>query len=99
MKRLLWLILIIMALTGCSSGTYAVSLGGVPRFGVRIGTAPITGPEYTSESVVLDAAQEFGVPASLALALMSQESGGDPNSISSAGARGLLQVMPATAVG
>ncbi len=54
-------------------------------------------PQNDTETLVLAAADEFGVTHSLALALMEQESGGDPNSVSWAGARGLLQVMPGTA--
>ena len=44
-------------------------------------------------------ADQYGVPRPLAHALMGQESGGDPGAVSSAGARGLMQVMPATAAG
>lgn len=39
---------------------------------------------------------ETGVPASMLLAVAAQESGFDPNAVSSAGAQGLMQFIPAT---
>lgn len=41
--------------------------------------------------------QQHGLPMGLLSAVMSQESGGDPNAVSPAGARGPFQLMPATA--
>jgi soluble lytic murein transglycosylase-like protein len=41
-------------------------------------------------------AEELGIPKSLARALVKQESGGNPNAVSPAGARGITQVMPGT---
>jgi soluble lytic murein transglycosylase-like protein len=43
------------------------------------------------------AARESGVPQGLLHAVLMNESGGDPNAISAAGAEGLMQLMPATA--
>lgn len=40
--------------------------------------------------------QKYGVPVEWILGVMMQESGGDPNAGSSAGARGLMQLMPGT---
>lgn len=42
-------------------------------------------------------AQQSGVPPALIAAIMSAESGGNPDAVSSAGAEGVLQMMPSTA--
>ena len=43
------------------------------------------------------ASQRHEVPAALLLAVIMEESGGDPDAVSGRGARGLMQLMPATA--
>ncbi len=48
-------------------------------------------------TMLTDAANRYGVPPQLAIAVAQQESGGDPNSVSSSGAQGVMQLMPATA--
>ncbi len=47
--------------------------------------------------MVEDAARRHGIDPALAHALVRQESGGNPNAISPVGARGVMQLMPATA--
>lgn len=51
--------------------------------------------DYTS--AITSTAIQYGVDPSLALAVANQESGMNPNAVSSAGAIGLFQLMPATA--
>lgn len=50
-------------------------------------------------SMVVREANDLGVPASLALAVAHAESNFNPRALSRAGARGVLQIMPATARG
>lgn len=45
------------------------------------------------------ASATYSVPASLLAAVAKQESGFDPSAVSSAGAEGLMQIMPSTAAG
>jgi soluble lytic murein transglycosylase len=51
---------------------------------------PVAAPD-----VLVHQARERGVDPALAAALIRQESGFDPDAVSAAGARGLMQVMPA----
>lgn len=45
---------------------------------------------------LVEASQRFGVPVAWIRAVLRAESAGDPRAISSAGAMGLMQIMPAT---
>jgi soluble lytic murein transglycosylase-like protein len=53
--------------------------------------------DRSSRSIVRDAALEARIDPALAEAVAEQESGFDPHAISSAGAEGLMQLMPSTA--
>lgn len=48
-------------------------------------------------SIVAEQSRAHAVPPTLIRAVISQESGGDPSAISTAGAMGLMQLMPGTA--
>jgi len=49
--------------------------------------------------IIVEEAENSRVPTALALAVARIESDFDPNALSSAGARGVMQIMPATARG
>lgn len=51
----------------------------------------------TIAAMVQAAAQQYGVDPNLALAVAQRESNLNPNAVSSAGAQGVMQLMPATA--
>ncbi len=49
------------------------------------------------DGLISDAAQKFGIDKNLIKAVISQESAGNPYAVSRAGAKGLMQLMDATA--
>lgn len=57
---------------------------------------PSRAPMRPYAAFVAEAAQRFGVPEPWIWAVMRAESRGDPRAVSSAGARGLMQIMPKT---
>lgn len=50
-------------------------------------------------NAVLQASRTYSVPVDIILSVIEQESGFNPKAISKAGAKGLMQLMPATAAG
>ena len=55
------------------------------------------GSKATYDPIVRDMAGKFGVPAQLIHSIIKVESDYDPRAVSSKGAKGLMQLMPATA--
>jgi len=60
-------------------------------------TSPTEYNQSAIESLVADYARQYGLQESLIYAVIRVESNGDPNAVSRAGARGLMQLMPGTA--
>ena len=60
-------------------------------------TAPEAGGREQVKKMICAAAQKHQVPEQLALAVAKAESGYDPAAVSSAGASGVMQLMPDTA--
>ena len=74
------------AVAGCSGGGF-----------LPFGTGPHMMEERQLNAIVSEESRAHNVPSTLVRAVISQESGGDPSAISSAGAMGLMQLMPGTA--
>ncbi|MDQ8045214.1 MAG: lytic transglycosylase domain-containing protein [Solirubrobacteraceae bacterium] len=75
------------ALDSASSTSGATNVSSV--------STPVSGTPYASE--INAAAQKYGIDPSLLAGLVKQESGFNPNATSAVGAKGLTQLMPATA--
>lgn len=84
MKRLLGILGTSFLLCACSGGSY-------------LPYAPHAMSASALHQLVSDASKDNGVPPGLVRAVMMAESAGDPSAISSAGAQGLMQLMPGTA--
>ena len=82
----------------------SLSGGGQPGMNVQ---PPVMGPDSTPTAIppgvqmrmpqINQAASQYGVRPELAAGMLSQESGGDPNAVSPAGAQGIAQLQPGTA--
>jgi len=57
----------------------------------------LSGSGEKFENIINEAAERYQIPAKLIQAVIQQESNFNPNAISSAGAGGLMQLMPQTA--
>jgi len=76
-------------------GTPALSALGATPYSAPVSSTTVAGTPYAS--LFAQAQTRYGVPATLLTAVAQRESGFDPNAVSAAGARGLMQLMPSTA--
>ncbi|MFI2857456.1 lytic transglycosylase domain-containing protein [Paenibacillus sp. JSM ZJ436] len=67
--------------------------------GVTAAKEHTTGTSVSYDGLIQAAAQRYGVPADLIKAVIDTESSFNPQAVSSAGAKGLMQLMDATARG
>lgn len=85
-----------------ADGSAAVRLAGASSFagvsGAPAGSALAQAPAQYA-ALFRQAEAKYGVPATLLAAVAKQESAFNPGAVSSAGAIGLMQIMPATASG
>ena len=79
-------LVVFAAVAGCSGGGFLPFEQG-----------PHSMPVGELDHIVSAQSQAYNVPAPLIRAVIQQESGRDPSAISSAGAMGLMQLMPGTA--
>jgi soluble lytic murein transglycosylase-like protein len=86
MKGLLGIVATLALLYGCSGGGY------LPYSPHALDPSQI-------HALVAGASQNNGVPAGLVRAILMAESAGDPAAVSTAGAQGLMQLMPGTSAG
>ena len=82
---------------GSSLDTTARVATGAGSAAIRTDSGVSASTPYAS--IINAAAARTGVPAALIAAVAKQESGFNPSAVSSAGAQGIMQLMPATAKG
>jgi hypothetical protein len=83
----------------CAVLLLAAALAGCAGTGSAVAqSAPTAGPAvaHPYAADIAEAAHRFGIPAGWIAAVLGAESDGDPLAVSSAGAMGLMQLMPAT---
>lgn len=84
-------------------GTGPVARDTLATSAPKVAAGGLAAPEWAAPAVkrwwpqIQDVAREFGLDPHLLASQMQKESGGRPHLVSPAGAKGLMQLMPATA--
>jgi soluble lytic murein transglycosylase-like protein len=86
MRQIALVVLLLVALAGCESRFLPPTLSG------NISSARLG-------SIIRDSAARYSISPGLVRAVVMAESAGNVGAVSSAGAQGLMQLMPATAAG
>ena len=81
-----------LVIPGVTAAPAAAPAGAMPQ-----SMADLVGQRDAVRQVIVEEANQYGVPVALALAVAWQESGWRQGVVSSAGAEGVMQLMPATA--
>jgi len=87
--------------TGAAASTAATASVGLDASAARPSAlrSDVSSAVARYEPLFAAATERYGLPAGLLAAVAQQESGGNASAVSPAGARGLMQIMPATARG
>lgn len=88
--------LMALLVAACSQGGQHVARNNGPYYNRPDSTSPPGPPSDPWGPWIRDASRRFDIPERWIREVMRQESGGRPNATSSAGAMGLMQVMPGT---
>lgn len=89
-RRLVAASAILFVLSGCTNPPAADARDTVSR------SAQAVTPSSDIDAYITEAAQRFGIPERWIRAVMQAESAGNSRAVSSAGAMGLMQIMPGT---
>lgn len=86
----------VLKLPSSSTGGMSAAGAGAETGGSSADAGPVATPDRVSYDEIAQIAQDHGVPPSLAAAVAWQESGFNNGVVSSAGARGVMQIIPGT---